>query len=207
MLPKREITKLLEEKRYAELSGMSLSNRKILSVLISLTYDKKTIICWRAIEAIGLLTKEIAKTNPELVRNTIGRLLWMIRDESGGIGWSSPEILGEIVRNNHGLFSDIAPIIVSFLDEEKLRAGVLWAIGRIGGVEPELVKHSIPLVIPYLSDPDPILRGLALWSLTKMSASGGPEAVGALKKLKGDNNRVTIYDMGKLNEKAIAELA
>ena len=80
---------------------------------------------WRAIEAVGLASKEIARTRPELVRNTVGRLLWMIRDESGGIGWSSPEMLGEIVRNNPEQFADIAPIIVSFLDEDMLSAGVL----------------------------------------------------------------------------------
>jgi len=105
-----------------------------------------------AIEAIGILSKEIAKTRPEAVRNLIGRLLWMIRDESGGIGWSSPEILGEIVRNNPVLFPDVAPIIASFLDEDMLSAGVLRAIGRIGEVNTELVKHTIPNIIPYLQN-------------------------------------------------------
>jgi len=35
-------------------------------------------------EAIGLGAKEISKTDPAAVRNIVGRLLWMIRDESGG---------------------------------------------------------------------------------------------------------------------------
>ncbi|MEK7331762.1 MAG: DVU0298 family protein, partial [Nitrospirota bacterium] len=96
---KEKIKRLLTEKRFDELIRLSYPESRILSTLISLTYDKKSLMSWRAIEAVGLASKEIARTRPELVRNTVGRLLWMIRDESGGIGWSSPEMLGEIVRN------------------------------------------------------------------------------------------------------------
>ncbi|MCK5427484.1 MAG: hypothetical protein KAJ34_07290, partial [Thermodesulfovibrionia bacterium] len=100
MLPsKKEVSKLLKEKKYGELIELSLNNKKILSILISLSYDKKNPISWRAIQSTGLITGKMSKSNPKLVRNVAGRLLWMIRDESGGIGWSAPEILGEIVRN------------------------------------------------------------------------------------------------------------
>ena len=201
---KEKIKKLLAEKRYDELIALSSSGKSVFRMLISLTYDKKTLISWRAIEAVGLVSKEIARTRPELVRNTVGRLLWMIRDESGGIGWSSPEMLGEIVRNNPEQFADIAPIIVSFLDEDMLSAGVLRAIGRIGGKDAELVRHSAPLILPYLHNPDPLLRGLAAWAIGRI---GTEEVVAELERLRSDGNKIIIYDEGELKEKTVGELA
>ena len=181
-----------------------LGNGRLLSTLVSLTYDRKNVISYRAIEAFGIVSKEIAKTKPELVRNAVGRLLWMIRDESGGIGWSSPEMLGEIVRNNPELFSDVAPVIMSFLDEEMLASGVLIAAGRIGEVNPELVAHAIPLILSYLHNPEPLLRGIAAWALGRMRVL---EAESELEKLKNDDSRIAIYEEGEMKEKTIGQIA
>ena len=183
---------------------LPLSNGRLLSSLISLTYDRKSIISYRAIEAFGIVSKEIAKTKPELVRNAVGRLLWMIRDESGGIGWSSPEMLGEIVRNNPELFSDVAPVIMSFLDEEMLASGVLIAAGRIGEIKAELVAHAIPLILSYLQNPEPLLRGIAAWALGRMRVL---EAESELEKLKNDSSLIAIYEEGELEEKTIGQIA
>ncbi len=183
---------------------LPLSNSRLLSTLISLTYDRKSIISYRAIEAFGIVSNEIAKTKPEIVRNAVGRLLWMIRDESGGIGWSSPELLGEIVRNSPELFSDVAPVIMSFLDEEMLASGVLIAAGRIGEANPELVAHAIPLILSYLQNPEPSLRGIAAWALGRAKVS---EAEDELEKLRNDDNIISIYEEGELKEKTIGQIA
>lgn len=183
---------------------MSDSENKLLKTLISLTYDKKDILCWRSIEAIGIVSKEISRARHDIVRNLVGRLLWMIREESGGIGWSSPEMLGEIVRNNPELFSDVAPVIMSFLDEEMLASGVLIAAGRIGEVRPELIAHATPLIITYLHNPEPKLRGLAAWALGRMRVL---EAEPELEKLKNDDSRIAIYEEGELKEKTIGQIA
>ena len=201
---KKEVIRLLAKKDYDKLVGLSFSQKKILSILISLSYDKKNPVSWRAIEAIGLITGEIAKTNPDLVRNTVGRLLWMIRDESGGIGWSSPEILGEIVRNNPELCSDIAPIIVSFHEEEMLRAGVLKAVGRIGMINTEFIEYAVPVVLSYLHNPNPVLRGFAAWSLGEI---GTAESLNELQKLINDNNVLLFYEDRELREKTVGEIA
>lgn len=201
---KNEIIKLLSDKKYDALMKLPLSNGRLLSSLISLTYDRKSIISCRAIEAFGIVSKEIAKTKPELVRNAVGRLLWMIREESGGIGWSSPEMLGEIVRNNPELFSDIAPVIMSFLDEEMLASGVLIAAGRIGEVNPELIAHAIPLIISHLQNTEPILRGIAAWALGILCVK---EAEAGLKELINDSSKIIIYDKSELYVKTVGEIA
>jgi len=203
-LSRKEVLSLLEEKKYDELVRLSSSHKKILSILISLSYDKKTSVSWRAIESIGLITGVISKTHPELVRNIIGRLLWMIRDESGGIGWSTPEILGEIVRNNPELYSDIAAVIMSFHQEKMLTAGVLWAIGRIGKINTEMVNYAIPVVLNYLYNSDKTLRGYAAWALGEIGAS---ETINKLRKLKSDDSPVPFYEDGELKEKTVGEVA
>jgi len=63
---KQEVINLLEQKRYDEILLVSSSPHKIMNILISLSYDKQKYISWRAIEAIGLLSKEIAKSDLRL---------------------------------------------------------------------------------------------------------------------------------------------
>lgn len=201
---KKNIINILERRDTAEFINLSSSKRKIVSVLVSLSYDKKDRISWRAIEAIGILTKEIAKKNPDSVRNIAGRLLWMIRDESGGIGWSVPEILGEIVLNNPVLCADLAPIIVSFHEEKMLTAGVLWAIGRMGKINKEMVDYAVPVALSYLNNEDHALRGYAAMALAGLKAT---EATDEIEKLKNDDGLLDIYRDGELYEKTVGEVA
>lgn len=201
---KRQIIGLLEKKDFARLAKLPYSDNKIITILISLSYDKKSELTWRAIESIGIVSKEIARQDPESVRNIVGRLLWMIRDESGGIGWSSPEMLGEIVRNNPRLCSDIAPILASFHEEKMLTTGVLWAMGRIGNINDETREYAAPLFIPYLNSPDRTIRGYAARALGELGAS---EAAKDLERLTGDENLIPFYEEGILKEKTVGEVA
>ncbi len=204
MLSKNEVKEFLQGQKYDELFRNSTSARKLSGILTSLTYDKKDVIAWRAMEAIGLLSGEIAKTDPEHVRNTVGRLLWMIRDESGGIGWSVPEILGEIVRNNRKLCADIAPIVASFHEELMLRTGVMWAVGRIGAMDEDFNRHAVPIVTRYLDAPDRTCRAYAAWAAGQLNASG---AAAVLEKLISDTGQVFFYEKGELVKKRVGEIA
>lgn len=201
---KKEVIRLLEQKEYEEILKLSPSVHKIINILISLSYDKTQHIAWRAIEAMGLVSKQIAETDTETVRNIVGRLLWMIRDESGGIGWSVPETLGEIVRNNPQLCADIAPIIASFHEEKMLTSGVLWALGRIGKINNETVGYAIPILLPYLQSADHKLRGYAAYALGRLGAIG---AVPKLEQLRNDNSPVSCYEDGELHEKTVGYFA
>ncbi len=194
----------MQEKKFNELAGLAVQERGVLRLLVSMTYDKQNIISWRAIEAVGIITGSLSKTNTEIVRNLIGRLLWMIRDESGGIGWSSPEMLGEIVRNSSGLFPDIAPVIVSFHDEKMLTAGVLRAIGRIGKINAGFAEYANSIACKYLCDPDPVIRGYAAWALGE---TGTSESAKALTELQIDDSVITIYAEDELKEVSVGGIA
>ncbi|HDO25139.1 MAG TPA: HEAT repeat domain-containing protein [Nitrospirae bacterium] len=201
---KKKIIGLLEKREYGKLAGLSPNASKLFSALISLSYDKKNTLAWRAIEAIGVITARISLSDPATVRNLAGRLLWTIRDESGGIGWSAPEILGEIVLNNPDLCADIAPVIVSFHEEAPLRTGVLRAIGRMGRSNAEMAAYAIPVALPLLSSPDPVTRGCAAWALGQLGAS---EAASEFEKLVNDTDTFTFYEDGELKEKTVGGIA
>ncbi len=201
---KKEIKALLAKRDHVGLQKLYSLNKKVITSLISLSYDKSNNIAWRSIEAIGILSGNIAKVDSETVRDTVGRLLWMIRDESGGIGWSAPEILGEIVRNNPELCADIAPIIASFHEEKMLTPGVLWALSRIGKLNPYTVEHAIPIVHSYISDNAIRNRCYAAKALGEL---GTVDDLNKLQKLKTDNNTIDIYENGKLVKKTVCAVA
>ena len=201
---KKEIKTLLAKKDFASLQKLYSVDKKVITTLISLSYDKSNNIAWRSIEAIGILSGNIAKVDSEIVRNMVGRLLWMIRDESGGIGWSVPEILGEIVRNNPELCADIAPIIASFHEEKMLTPGVLWALSRMGKLNPDTVDYAIPIIRSYISDNAIKNRCYAARALGEL---GTVDDLKNLEKLKTDNNIIDIYENGELVKKTVGEIA
>lgn|GEM_PF-771966 len=171
---------------------------KIIRILISLSYDKTEEIAWKSIEAIGRIVYLVSKNRPEFGHEIIRRLLWSIRDEAGGIGWSSPEIIGEIVRNDPLRYQDIPRVLWSFMDEEFLRKGIIWAMGRIGEIEPGLVEFSLPFLhLISKNDNDGEIRFYALWAICKISGEyEEPENI----------IKATIYDNGKLREMFSNEL-
>ena len=144
-------------------------HRQALSVLIRIAYDKNTLAGWRAIRVIGLAARELVRTDAEFLRETCRKLLWSLTDESGGIGWSAPEILGEIVSSEPRRFPDIIPILVGAyeVEEDVFRAGVVYALGRVAGVAPELAANYQKIIVQSLSDKEPLVRvnGLELVSL------------------------------------------
>ena len=204
-MQRKEILPLLEEKKYDEIKALAKKDiRGLFRLLIGITYDKSDVLCWRAIEATGIVAGEIAKTRPEVIRSLAQRLLWMLRDESGNNISSAPEMLGEIVRNSPDSFADIAPVIASFHDELMLKPGVLRAIFRIGEVRPDLISISTEFTDPFLRDEDPLVRAYALLISGAYKLRGTIHAVSALKD---DRCVVTLYRDGGFVSLSIGELA
>jgi len=204
-MQRKEILPLLEEKKYDEITALAKKNsRGLFRLLISITYDKSAVLCWRAIEVTGLIAGEIAKTRPDVIRSLAQRLLWMLRDESGNNISSAPEMLGEIVRNSPDSFADIAPVIASFHDELMLKPGVLRAVFRIGEVRPDLISVSAEFTGPLLRDEDPLVRAYALLISGAYKLRGTLPAISALKE---DSSIVTLYRDGGFVSLSVGQLA
>ena len=174
--PLEQLRGLLLAEDEAGLLAFSRQYRRTLSYLTALTYDTDPVLAWAAIHGMGLVAADLADSDPDFVRQHLRRLVWLLNDESGGIGWRAPEALGAIIAARPDCFEDYIPILVSLLDMEaadadRFRSGYLWAIGRLAQVAPGLASQALPRVLPFLDDPDPQVRALAQWCLNQFQPS------------------------------------
>jgi len=146
--------------------------RQVVNHLFSCLYNLDELIKWRAVTAMGDVVSSLADADIESARVVMRRLMWNLNDESGGIGWGSPEAMGEIIAKNMRLGEEYSRILISYinkdgnyLENEVLQQGVIWGIGRIATVKPHLVKDSFVLLISCIESVDVMLRGLSAWAL------------------------------------------
>jgi hypothetical protein len=196
---KDKIRTALEANDLGSVAALAKDNRKVLNQLIRMAYDKETLVGWRAIKAFGLAAKELVTTDYEYLREMVRKLLWSLNDESGGIGWSAPEILGEIVSADPDRFRDIIPLIAEVygIEEVIFRPGVMYALNRIAEAKAELVLHHKDLLVRALSDGDPLVRAYALKLVEKMKGLLSRDELSEINKLakslSEDASEVWIY--------------
>jgi len=201
---------LLEERHFGQIADLAAERRRVLPSLVSLTFDADPQIGWRAIEALGVAAQRVAQDDPEFVREQLRRLYWLISEESGGICWHAPEAMAEIVRHEPSLFADylsIAVHLITSIEEEDLehfRAGTLWAIGRLGPLAGDHVDSVHGAVTAALDDPDPQVRGTAVWCLGRV---GQASTLTDRSDLLSDDGAVALYIDGSLERTSVAELA
>jgi hypothetical protein len=212
--------KRLKKKIFEILSGNDFNERiseirrfpgrQVVNHLFSCLYNTDELIKWRAVTAMGETVSSIADADIESARVVMRRLMWNLNDESGGIGWGSPEAMGEIIAQNKKLGEEYARILISFinkngnyLENEILQQGVIWGIGRIARVRPELVKDSMPFLIPCINSRDTILRGLAAWAICAINPV---QTESILSPIKNDDSKLKIFVEGKFTEFSIKDI-
>jgi len=196
------------EKDILKISGFSA--RAVVNPLFSFFYNSDELIKWRAVTAMGAVVSNLAETDMESARVVMRRFIWNLNDESGGIGWGSPEAMGEIMARHEGLAKEYHKILLSYImpdgnyiEHEILQRGVLWGIGRLAHARPHLVTNFAHLLCPYMESPDPALRGLAAWTAGLFDCQA---TNGLLKRLENDQATLTFYLDGILEELTVAQL-
>ena len=189
----------------------TLPLRKVINPLFSFFYSRQETVRWNAITAMGAVTSRLAALEMERARIVMRRLMWNLNDESGGIGWGSPEAMGEIMARCAPLAYEYASILVSytdpngnFIEHDKLQPGVLWGIGRLAQLHPHLASTVIPFLPPYLTAPDPHLRGIAIWTAGYI---GSPLLVDTISALTQDFSQIIIFENFKFKTYTLSELA
>ena len=184
--------------------------RQVVNHLFSCLYNTDELIKWRAVTAMGDVVSSVADADIESARVVMRRLMWNLNDESGGIGWGSPEAMGEIIARNMRLGEEYSRILMSYinkdgnyLENEFLQQGVIWGIGRIAGVKPHLVKDSFVFLIPSLESGDAMLRGLSAWAI---GAINPVRAQSVLSHLKNDDSVIKIYSDGIISRVTIKNI-
>lgn len=150
-----------------------IPNEQLTGHLFSHFYHKDDLIKFRSIAAMGILGARLAKVNIEKARIVLRRIMWNLNDESGGIGWGSPEAMGEILSGSPELALEFKSILFSYLDpdgnyieHEMLQRGVLWGIGTYLETAREPISQNTEnLLFSYLHSQDHVKRAWAVRAL------------------------------------------
>ena len=188
-----------------------LPARQVINPLLSLLYNKDQDVKWSAVKAMGLVVAKMADEDMESARVIMRRLMWNLNDESGGIGWGSPEAMAEILACHHGLTKEYAHILISYtredgnyLEHEVLQRGLIWGIGRLAQERPHILKDAVQYLFPYLESADATVRGLAAWVMGLLAVDdAGPQ----IRRLKNDENQIQIYTSSGLVNCRVRDLA
>ncbi|MHB9053315.1 MAG: DVU0298 family protein [Thermoleophilia bacterium] len=203
---KSELLQALRKRDDERIAGLARRDKRTFAKLIAMAYNKDELLCWRAIEAMGAAARAVAVDDNAAVRNVVQRILWSAREESGGMGWSAPELLAEIAIAAPRYFPDIPPIIISLHSEDEENVflkGVLWAAGRMGEAGIAGIAGSEELIRKSLAHEDSAVRGIAAWAAGRTDI----DAREALDGMSGDESSLTIYKDGQLASTTVGRLA
>ena len=185
--------------------------RKVINVLISFYYDPDPLVRWRAIDATGWIVSAHADADMESARVIMRRLMWMLNDESGGIGWGAPEAIGAILALNSRLADEYGSILISyaasacnFLEHPVLQRGVLWGLGTLARFWPEMIREVIPNLHCFMESGDPRHRAYAA---RIAGYAGGREMIPLIEPLADDPAIIDLYEDGRLRSTTVGQLA
>ena len=200
---KEKIKSLVSGEQYDALCVLVKEKKSRLSLLLSLSYTTDNNARFKVIKAAGYAASAIPERESDFLRTIISNLFWSLNDDSGSVGWSSPELLGEIISARMDLFKEYVPLVISLLKikEAYFRPGVLWAMGRIAERDPSPIKPYAPYINMYLADPVSETRGYAVWCLGQI---GSPVPEEHLQHLLQDTTEVWLMDgQGNISKKTV----
>jgi len=117
--------------------------------------------------------------------------------------------MAEIIHRRPAMFSAHIPIVVYLFrvmepeDLVRFRAGILWGIGRLADIATSDIDAVLPWIASCLDDPDPQVRGMAVWCLAQ---SRRTEPLQARRDLLSDEGVAVLYLDGSLIHRSVAEL-
>ncbi|MEJ2096185.1 MAG: HEAT repeat domain-containing protein [Deltaproteobacteria bacterium] len=210
---KKEILDLLGKDDFEKAleSIRRLPGRKAVNPLFSYLYHTDDLIRWHAVSAMGVVVSHLADADMESARIVMRRFLWNLNDESGGIGWGSPEAMGEIMARHGPLADEFSKLLRSyvlphgnFLEHSMLQRGVLWGLARLARRRPIHVAEAGPFLAGFLTSADPVHRGLAILIMGAIRHRG---SLPKLKTLMNDPTVIDVYEDLRLKPYSIHRLA
>ncbi len=203
---KTQVKNLLEQRDYERLLDLCEKDRHFWKELKFHLYDVDERLLWPAIEAVGRLMLQWWENGQQgKVREYIRNLFWSIKDEAGGIGWSAPHTIAEIIADIPELIDPYGSVMIAHAFEEPpLVKGGLWGIGRLGKKVADSVEFFQDRILSSFQIEDAETLGLAAWAIGEV---GFKPALPFLEKLKERSEPVRIYIKGDFYEKPLEQWA
>jgi len=141
----------------------------------------------------------------EKVRIFIRTLFWSLNEESGGIGWSSPQTIAEIIVHIPELIDPYGSMMIAHsIEEPPLMKGGCWGIGRLGTRIADSVEFFREKVLAVFQENDSETLGLLAWA---MGRTGFSPAIPYLEKLLQREETGMIYSDGVFLQKPLKQWA
>lgn len=201
---KRRVLAALREPDWEErLRSLELPEQSLVAPLFASLYSKDRTVRWHGVSAFGTVVPRLAERRMESARVVMRRFIWNLNDESGGIGWGSPEAMGEIMAQNGRLADEYHRILLTylihkegpdnFLEHLPLREGAYWGAARLAQARPWLVQPFAPYLVRALSDEDsPYSLAHVCLCLRSLEAVAH-RAQERLEDLRRDRRSVCVY--------------
>ncbi len=215
---KRQISEVLKRDDWKDTIAelVRQEGNRVSTALYGAIYDKDEKVKHRAISAFGILAKVLSETEFQKVRYLARRNVWMLTEESGGIPWGAPEIMGEIIANERKLAEEFVSILMSYsidsplggdnyLEHDPLRMSVYWGIFRVARKFPDLVldrKHI--LLIDFRNENNPDLLAPLFYIAGEIKLT---EAEEFIKKSEDSDYKLNFYIDDKYYETTLGEAA
>lgn len=203
---KKTVKDLLIAREHGTLLDLCEQDRHFWQEVRFRLYDLDERIRWSAIEAIAkFMERWWHSGRQEKVRTYIRTLFWSMNEESGGIGWSSPQTIAEIIMHIPELIDHYGSMMIAHsIEEPPLMKGGAWGIGRLGTKIAASVEVFREKVLAVFQEDDCETLGLLAWA---MGRTGFSPAMPYLEKLLQRKCPVTIYIDGVFCKKPLGQWA
>lgn len=196
---------LADARNIDDLVDLFFDDRKVLRFLQRLLYEPTPGANYRIAWVIGQVCGRVATREPGPVADLLHRLFEASAD-SAASSWGMVEAIGAIIAGRPDIYGAFTRHLFNFMGDPGTREAVLWGLGEIAAVKPDLIRKSTPFysLFPVLNHDIPLLRALTLRLLARLNAT---EASLQIMGLQFDQTPVTIYEQGLPVETTVAALS
>ncbi len=200
---KEIMRRFVEEDNLKDLISLAEEDSRVINELARMLYTPDERLRWKIINLLGEVCRSVSEKRPDLVSKLITKLLQSSAD-SGASAWSALQAVGAIISANPSIFGEFVSPLLSFISHQDFQREVIWSIGKIATADPGLAKLAFRPLVSFLDNTDPVLRGYASWALGNI---GFDDVIGQLKELETDENKLSFWKEGDLQEVTVGQLA
>ncbi|MGL1930341.1 MAG: PBS lyase [Desulfotalea sp.] len=201
---KNLVKKLVEAEDIDELVNLCFDDKKTIRLMQRLLYTPDEAAIWHVAYTIGLVCARVSSREPGQVSELLHRLYEAIHD-SAATHWGMIETMGYVISKRADIFGAFTRYLLDFLGQPSCGAHVLWALGEIAKLRPDLIRAT-PFynLFHFVNHPDPLMRGLFARLMGNIQAS---EVTIQIMGLSGDNTEIEICEDGKIIKTTVSEEA
>lgn len=191
---KQEVKELVGRGAVEELIKLCFDDKRTLRFIQRLLYAPDKAERYRIAGILGAVSAGVADREPGQVADLLHRLFEACSD-SAATSWGMVEAIGSVVSSRPDIYGAFTRHLLNYLGDPETREAVLWGLGEIAAVRPDLVR-KIPFysTFQFLGDEDPQVRALTARLLGRVKAT---EVSFQLMGLQNDTSEVVFHENGE----------